>query len=170
MRFYAQALIFAVCAHGDQKRKYSGEPYVVHPIRVAEIVKDAEIYIHRSECIAAALLHDVLEDTPATFDQLVTCFGDTTAQLVREISDVSKPSDGNRTKRKALDLAHLALASREAQTIKTADIIDNVLSVRKHDPQFAAVYLPEKRAQLDVLTLADEKLREQAYQIVNGHE
>ena len=56
--------MFAIEAHGDQRRKYTGEPYVVHPIQVADILeKEVEA---TTEMLAAAILHDVVEDTPVT--------------------------------------------------------------------------------------------------------
>jgi (p)ppGpp synthase/HD superfamily hydrolase len=158
MNLYERALIFAVKAHGDQKRKYTGEPYIVHPIRVAAMVSKAELYVHTAETVAAALLHDVLEDTGTSYADLEREFERYIADVVAEISDVSKPTDGNRAARKALDLAHLAKASRNAQTIKVCDIIDNARSVVECDPSFARIYIPEKRAQLAVLTDADPNL------------
>ena len=61
------ALMVAVKAHGEQRRKYTGEPYVLHPVGVSKIV---ETVSHTPEMIAAALLHDVVEDTDVTFREL----------------------------------------------------------------------------------------------------
>ena len=57
-----KALLFATEAHGKQVRKYTGEPYIVHPVEVMSIVKSV---VSDEEVLAAALLHDVVEDTPA---------------------------------------------------------------------------------------------------------
>ncbi len=156
-----RARVFATAAHAavGQKRKYTGEPYVVHPLEVANIVMAAG---GSEASIAAAMLHDVLEDTAVTYDLLEDEFGSEVAELVLWLTDVSKPEDGNRSTRKALDRQHSAAAPAEAQTIKVADLISNTRSIVAHDPDFAVVYLQEKRMLLDVLTKADPNLLEQA--------
>ena len=152
-----KARVFATAAHAavGQTRKYTGEPYVVHPIEVSDIVAGAG---GTDAMIAAALLHDVLEDTKVTFDLLEQEFGSEVAELVLWLTDVSRPEDGNRSTRKALDRQHSAAAPAEAQTIKVADLISNTRSIVAHDPGFAKVYLEEKRLLLDVLTKADPDL------------
>jgi (p)ppGpp synthase/HD superfamily hydrolase len=156
-----RARVFATAAHAavGQKRKYTGEPYVVHPLEVANIVMAAG---GSEASIAAAMLHDVLEDTAVTYDLLEDEFGNEVAELVLWLTDVSKPEDGNRSTRKALDRQHSAAAPAEAQTIKVADLISNTRSIVAHDPDFAVVYLQEKRQLLEVLTKADPALLNQA--------
>ena len=61
-----EALMLAIKAHDGQRRKYTGEPYSVHPIGVSKIVETVD---HTPEMIAAALLHDVVEDTPVHFEK-----------------------------------------------------------------------------------------------------
>ena len=156
---------FAVQAHGPQKRKYSGEPYIVHPIEVSQIVRTVP---HTNAMVAAAILHDVIEDTEATYDDVVVNFGVIIADLVNELTDVSKPEDGNRAVRKALDRAHLAKASADAQTIKLADIISNSKDIKENDPSFAKVYIPEMKALLEVLDKGDSELIKQAEKQVFG--
>lgn len=156
---------FAVQAHGPQKRKYSGEPYIVHPIEVSQIVRTVP---HTNAMVAAAILHDVIEDTEATYDDVVVNFGVIIADLVNELTDVSKPEDGNRAVRKSLDRAHLAKASADAQTIKLADIISNSKDIKENDPSFAKVYIPEMKALLEVLDKGDSELMKQAEKQVFG--
>lgn len=162
------ALLFASAAHAavGQKRKYTGEDYIVHPIAVAEIVATVS---DDPRMKAAALLHDVVEDTAVTLDHIRHHFGDWIADRVEELTDVSKPEDGNRKARKALDREHSAAASAEGQTIKVADLIDNTRSIVAHDPDFAVRYMREKRALLDVLTKADPRLREIADRQIAAH-
>jgi (p)ppGpp synthase/HD superfamily hydrolase len=76
-----RALEFAIAAHAsiDQRRKYTGEPYIVHPIAVAALVRSVP---HTPEIIAAAYLHDVVEDTPVTIEEIRAEFGDEVAALV----------------------------------------------------------------------------------------
>lgn len=142
------ARTFASRAHKEQVRKYTGEPYIEHPIAVAEIVRK---HNGSKEMIAAALLHDVVEDTDVTLDEVRQEFGDAVANLVDDLTDVSKPEDGNRATRKAIDRDHTAQASAAAMVIKAADLISNTKSITEHDPNFAKVYLKEKRALLDVM-------------------
>lgn len=143
-----QAALFAITAHGDQKRKYTGEPYFVHLAEVAHTIAMAG---GRDEMIAAAYLHDVVEDTAVTDAQVEDEFGRQVATLVYWLTDASKPSDGNRAARKAIDRAHIAGASPDAKSIKLADLLSNTTSIVARDPEFAKVYLEEKRALLEVL-------------------
>lgn len=140
---------FAASAHINQRRKYTGEPYVAHCIEVAEILGKHNNYL---PALCAAMLHDVLEDTPTTVDQLKELFGPDIVKLVLEVTDVSKPEDGNRKARKILDRAHLAKSSHHGASIKLADLISNTKSIVKNDPGFAKLYLAEKEEDLKVLT------------------
>lgn len=160
------ALHFAAGAHAGigQVRKYTKEPYIVHPIAVANIL--AHIPGTRQEVIAAAFLHDVVEDTSVTNETIRQLFGDEVANLVAEVTDVSKPEDGNRRFRKELDRKHLAGASAEGQSIKLADLIDNTKSIVTNDPHFSRVYLKEKTLLLEVLVKGHPKLYEMAKQNV----
>lgn len=150
MTLTEKALEFATLAHGSvsQLRKYTGEDYIVHPIEVASIVKK---YGGDEIAIASAYLHDVVEDTDVTIDDVRFMFGDDVADVVDGLTDVSVPSDGNRKVRKAIDRKHSASASRTAQFVKLADIVSNSHDIRKHDPSFAKVYIEEMRLLLDVL-------------------
>jgi (p)ppGpp synthase/HD superfamily hydrolase len=156
-----RARVFATAAHAavGQKRKYTGEPYIVHPTEVAAIVAEAG---GTDEMVAAAFLHDVVEDTGVTLEDLQNEFGPDVANLVSWLTDVSRPEDGNRRVRKAIDRAHSAEAPAEAQTVKVADLISNSTTILKFDPGFAKVYLEEKRQLLEVLTKADPALLERA--------
>lgn len=153
------ALSFASKAHANQRRRYTDEPYIVHPIAVAEIVRSVP---HTPEMIAAALLHDVVEDTPVELEQIRNEFGDKVADLVDWLTDASKPSDGNRAVRKAIDRRHSAAAPAEAQTIKLADVIDNTHTISARDPDFWRVYRREKLALLEVMRLGDSTLMARA--------
>jgi (p)ppGpp synthase/HD superfamily hydrolase len=156
-----KARVFATAAHAavGQTRKYTGEPYVVHPIEVSELVASVG---GTEAMVAAALLHDVLEDTEVTVDVLEEQFGSEVADLVLWLTDISKPEDGNRSTRKALDRQHSAAAPAAAQTIKVADLISNTRTIVEFDPGFARTYLEEKRLLLEVLTRANPTLLDQA--------
>ena len=157
-----KAQVFAIAAHSavKQVRKYTGEPYFVHPAEVARIV--AEVPGSTAEMVAAAWLHDTVEDTGVTSNDIHMNFGPEVAVLVGWLTDVSKPEDGNRAVRKAIDREHTAAAPAEAQTIKLADLISNSKSIMQYDPEFAKTYLAEKRLMLDVMTKGDPGLHAMA--------
>tara|TARA_Y100001973_G_C5167420_1_gene316968 strand:- start:131 stop:625 length:495 start_codon:yes stop_codon:yes gene_type:complete len=150
-----KARAFATAAHTGQVRKYTKEPYIVHPIEVMQIVMTVK---HDEAMLAAALLHDVVEDTDYTIEDILREFGPDVASLVDDLTDVSRPEDGNRAHRKSLDRAHSAKASPRAQTVKLADLISNARDIVKHDQKFAKVFLDEKRQLLEVMTLGDSSL------------
>ena len=163
MNIIKKARIFAENAHRGQVRKYTGEPYINHPITVANMVNENG---GSSEMIAAALLHDVVEDTPHTIEDINVEFGLLVSALVGYLTDISKPADGNRAKRKAMDRAHIAAAPKEAKTIKLADMIDNTGSIVSRDPKFAKVYMAEKKALLEVLSDGNQELFDHANTLV----
>lgn len=164
-----EAFAFAYAAHAaiGQKRKYDGDPYICHPVAVASIVSTVP---HDEAMIAAALLHDVVEDTQVQICLIEEFFGPDVAVLVGSLTDQSKPADGNRAVRKAIDRAHSAEASPRAQTIKVADLIHNGRSIAAADPSFAVTYMAEMRALLEVLTKADPTLLATAWQMVIEYE
>lgn len=152
---------FADEAHGNQQRKYSTERYIVHPVRVMKICEE---YDNRTEVLAAALLHDVLEDTSKTEQELYRFLCDTlhpqqadrALLLVIELTDVYTKKaypNWNRKKRKQKETERLSDTSAEAQTIKYADIIDNTNEIVVFDRHFAPKFLKEC---LHILELADK--------------
>lgn len=151
--------------HGDQKRKYTGEPYWHHPKEVMEILKQ---HTNDENILIAALLHDVVEDTPTTEWQVKEHFNEEVAKLVMEVTNVSKPEDGNRRVRKELDRQHVAKASDKGKLIKLADLISNTGSIVQHDPDFAVRYMEEKKELLKVLKI-DHPLYDRAMKIVETY-
>lgn len=148
-------LEFATARHHGQIRKYTGEPYINHPIAVAELVRSVP---HTEAMIAAAYLHDVIEDCNVKPHHLSQLFGVEVGFYVWSLSDKSKPSDGNRAARKKIDREFLAVAQPEAKTIKLADLIDNTKTIADRDPKFWEVYREEKRLLLEVLREGDPTL------------
>lgn len=151
-----KAAQFAKDAHDSvyHRRKYTDEPYHVHPERVAALVSTVT---DNADMIAAAWLHDVLEDVapknPAyNAEAIEAAFGPKVLRLVLDLTDVSKPEDGNRATRKALDRAHTAQGSAEAKTVKLADMIDNMIDIAKYDPHFARVFKKEAKLCLPLLS------------------
>ena len=160
-----RAATFAKAAHEsiNQRRKYSGDPYIVHPQAVAGIV---ESVTDDQAMIAAAWLHDVVEDTPVTIEQIAERFGEDVAGLVADLTKVSKKSDGNRAARKAIDREHTAAASARAKTVKLADLVDNLGGLAEDDPEFAKVYFAEKELLMDVLTEGEPNLFGRVMEII----
>lgn len=163
VRFLERARLFATAAHAavGQKRKYTFEDYIVHPLEVARLVDEAG---GTTPMIAAAYLHDVLEDTQVTEFTLRREFGDATTDLVVWLTKVEVP--GNRAVRKAAELKRLDKAPAEAQTIKYADLISNTPSIVKYDPVFAKTYLQEKLDLLAELRDGDPGLKKLAFELV----
>jgi (p)ppGpp synthase/HD superfamily hydrolase len=157
-----RARVFATAAHAavKQVRKYTFEPYIVHPTEVAAIV--ASVEGATPAMIAAAYLHDTVEDTGVTIETIESEFGSEVAQIVGWLTDVSKPEDGNRSARKAIDREHSAQAPASAQTVKLADLISNSRSIVQYDPNFAVTYLEEKRQLLAVMNKGDAALMAEA--------
>lgn len=143
---------FCKLAHIMQKRKYTFEPYWHHCREVAFLV---EAIGGTPEMIAAAWLHDTVEDTGTLIGTIERDFGHDVATLVYWLTDESKPMDGNRAVRKKIDLEHTAKATPPAKTVKLADLISNSTSISRHDPDFARVYMREKAKLLEVLGEGD---------------
>lgn len=167
MNLVERARIFATAAHGalDHRRKYTGEPYTEH---LEEVVSYVRTVSDSNEMLAAAWLHDVLEDTQVSERLLRAHFPQEVVALVMWLTDVSKPEDGNRAARKRLDADHIAAAPPDAQTIKYADLISNTRSIFEHDPNFARVYLNEKRYLLWVATKGNFTLWQTARMMCDG--
>lgn len=157
---------FAFTAHAGQKRKYTGEDYIVHPAAVAEIVRSVP---HTTAMLCAAWLHDTVEDCGISLAEINALFGETVAKYVEMLMDVSNPTDGNRDFRKQLDREHTRASLSAAKTVKLADLIDNSRGILRHDPDFAVIYMREKRLLLDCLKGGDPTLLEQAKDIVGNY-
>lgn len=166
MNIINKAKKFAEKAHKGQLRKYTNEPYINHPISVARLVQTV---CNDEYVLMAALLHDVVEDTETTIDDIWREFGGKVADIVSDLTDISKPEDGNRKIRKEIDRQHIAKACKEAKLIKLADLIDNHKSIKKYDPDFAKVYMTEFLRLLEVLEGANDILYNQAYIILKEY-
>ena len=126
-----RAIIFAVKAHAGTERRGKGYPYIVHPLEAVEIVatmtKDQEL-------LAAAALHDTVEDTDVTVEQIRTEFGERVADLVAAESDempagISEEDSWHSRKQAAID--RLAKASREAKMVALGDKLSNMRAIAR---------------------------------------
>ena len=169
MPLVQRAWTFAYACHAavGQRRKYSGEPYIVHPAKVAAIVRQVP---HTPAMLCAAWLHDVVEDTEVSLADIERLFGSAVANLVDMLTNPTKSPGLSWRDKKQIDLEHIRRAAPAAKTVKLADIIDNCTDIRALDPQFAPVYLAEKREQLAVLREGDPVLWSLASDIIVGRE
>jgi (p)ppGpp synthase/HD superfamily hydrolase len=156
-----KARVFASAAHKaiGHKRKYTGACYTVLLEEVARLVDAAG---GTPSMVAAAWLHDVVEDTQILQTDIEVHFASDVAELGAWLTDVSRPEDGNRKLRKAKDRAHLAQAPVEAQIIKVCDLISNAQDICKHDRNFGRVFVHEKIALLEAMSKIPNDIRKQA--------
>ena len=147
--FIDKAKNFAIKATGVQVRKYTGLPYVSHTEEVADIVRS---HNGSTEMIVAALLHDTVEDTSVTDNDIREAFGEPIADMVWWLTDTSKPEDGNRAIRKGIDRDRLSRAPAAVQLIKAADMISNGRDIKVNDPKFGTIYIAEMKQLLSAMT------------------
>ena len=125
------ASAFAAHKHRDQRRKGAdASPYINHPIAVANVLAN-EAGITDPAILAAALLHDTIEDTDTTVEELAAEFGPEIAAIVVEVTD-DKSLD--KLVRKRLQIEHAAALSRAAQFVKFADKICNIRDMSGSPP------------------------------------
>jgi HD domain len=131
LRRLTKALLFAAEAHRNQRRKGAAqEPYLNHLVEVLDIVVQATDGIDM-DVVEAALLHDVIEDTPTTYEDVAANFGERVAKIVRENSDdMSLPKSDRRRAR----IAAMPLKSKEARIVKMADVTSNLRAIAVSPP------------------------------------
>lgn len=154
-----ELLIWVKAQHEGQKRKYTGHPYHTHLEAVAEL---ATRYEKRYPFIyEIAICHDLLEDTDSSFEELRLVLqsigyagvdATTVAYAVLDLTDVytkDRYPNLNRKIRKEKEAQRLGRIDFFIQSVKYADMIDNIKSIVQHDPSFAKVYLEEKKQLID---------------------
>ena len=126
-----KAAAFAAHKHRDQRRKdHAASPYINHPITLAEILSGVG-GVHRSDVLAAALLHDTLEDTETTSAELRAAFGPKITKVVEEVTDDKRLP---KQQRKELQVEHAAHVSKSAKLVKLADKIANLSDIITNPP------------------------------------
>jgi GTP pyrophosphokinase len=128
-----KAWAFCVKHHEGQMRA-SGEPYIVHPLEVAEVLVEMKM---DSTAIAAGLLHDSVEDTPATNEEIQAGFGDQVAHIVEGVTKIDKIEFANREDRQAENVRKMLLAMVEdvrVVLIKLADRLHNMRTLEHLKP------------------------------------
>ena len=127
-----KAYEFAVKAHKDQKRR-SGDPYVIHPVAVANILSDLRL---DSATIVTGLLHDTIEDTNATYDLVLKEFGKEVADLVDGVTKISALENKAKENSKAENFRKLILATSKdirVLLVKLADRLHNMRTIKAFD-------------------------------------
>jgi (p)ppGpp synthase/HD superfamily hydrolase len=148
-----EAARFAREAHHGQLRKYSTDPYIVHPMRVAgrvSMYSDAT-----EEMVVASWLHDVVEDTHVGIVEVSRRFGGIVASLVGVLTNGPYEPGMNRKARKELDREKLSGAPWEAKIIKMYDRIDNLRDLGGAESDFKLLYYSESIALADTIGDAD---------------
>ncbi len=132
--FLARAFNFADCLHQGQYRA-SGEPYILHPIAVASLLKDLG---GSNALIAAGLLHDVIEDTDTTAEELEKEFGIEVSRLVKGVTKLSKFNFGSKTERQAENFRRMFIAMAQdfrVIVVKLADRLHNMRTLQHLPPE-----------------------------------
>ena len=126
-----KTLAFAAHKHRDQRRKDAdASPYINHPIALADVLVN-EGGVADVEVVCAALLHDTVEDTATTHEELVDAFGSRIARIVAEVTDDKRLS---KAERKRLQVEHAPHISHDAKLVKLADKICNLRDVAERPP------------------------------------
>ncbi len=126
--FIYRAYLFGAEAHEGQRRR-TGEPYIYHPLEVAKLLTALRL---DATCLAAAILHDVIEDTPHHKDELIAQFGDEVAELVDGVSKISQIEFENKEEEQAENFRKMLLAmARDIRVIliKLADRLHNMRTI-----------------------------------------
>ena len=163
-----RAAFVAQTAHEGQKRRGTGEDYISHPSRVAAA---ATLYDPTDEAaVCAAWLHDVVEDTPVTLEDINELFGDTVATIVDGLTNDGPREDQTREERKALDRKRLKGAPERVKIIKMLDRLDNIRDCGSLKPSFVQKYCRESRLLGEVLADADERLARNLFTAIDERE
>ena len=154
-----EAIQFATQMHEGQLRKYTYEPYIEHPVAVADLVEeymDARRCVYDDDAIMTAMtiavLHDVVEDTEATMEDIVELFGE---EVATGVWFLTKCPDyvGNRATRKKICEDRLASAPEIVRIIKAFDMQHNSLTLERDDPAFYKVFVRESESLLGAMEL-----------------
>lgn len=129
---FMKCVQFSAHKHKDQRRKDpSSTPYINHPINVATILA-VEGNVSNDDVIMAALLHDTVEDTDTTFEEIEELFGPVVCGIVREVTD---DKNLEKQERKRLQIVHAATSSHNAKLVKLADKLDNLRDLLINTPR-----------------------------------
>jgi len=128
-QFFDKAALFAIRAHANTERRAKGFPYIIHPMEAASIVATMT---NDPELLAAAVLHDTLEDTPVTYEELRNEFGSRVADLVLSESNIKENGISRQMswrERKLKTIERLANSSYEGKMVAIGDKLSNLRAI-----------------------------------------
>lgn len=126
-----RAIIFATQAHQGTERRGKGFPYIIHPLEAMSIVATIT---NEPDLLAAAVLHDTIEDTEVTYEEIKQKFGEHIANLVVKETDVRTTPDGRKLtwqERKLRDMDNLRNSSREVKIVALGDKLSNMRAIAR---------------------------------------
>jgi len=132
LKLIIKALSFAAHKHKDQRRKdVAASPYINHPISLASILCN-EAHVTDVDVICGALLHDTVEDTDTSFEEIEIEFGSNISKIVQDVTD---DKSLEKSERKRMQVEHAAHACTNAKLVKLADKISNLRDVSINPPK-----------------------------------
>lgn len=162
-----RAAIFMAEAHKGQSRKYIDQEYKCHPERVAKKIESNNGTKYQ---IITALLHDTIEDTNVTAEDLNRDFGKVIAEGVMWLTNDVVIKGKNRAQRVESNVARLRIAPKWVKMIKLADKIDNMPDIIEYDPNFAKLYMEEAYLVVMAVRDGDDALAKEALTIICNYQ
>ena len=149
MKVIDQAIEYAAVKHKDQKRK-DGSPYVIHPLAVAEIVVEMGLDI---DAVLGALLHDCIEDTDASHDDIAKLFGETVAELVEGVTKLTRANFSSTEQAQMENLRKMFMAMSKDIRVVLIKIADRLHNMRTMQYQTPAKQVKKCRETMDIYAL-----------------
>lgn len=152
-----KAAHFAAKCHSGQVRKFSGDPYIIHPISVANKISNNH---QEQSLIIAALLHDTIEDCDVKYEDILQHFGRNVAELVKSVTNSC--FEGSRAGRKLAEFSRIAKCSTNAKILKLYDRLDNVEDLESRmisgnaTKSFCVLYARESAMLIDMIGDSDD--------------
>ena len=146
MELINQAVEYAREKHKDQKRK-DGSPYIIHPLAVAEIVIEMGLDL---DAVLGALLHDCIEDTDASHDDIAKKFGNTTAELVEGVTKLTRANFSSSEEQQMENLRKMFMAMSKDIRVVLIKIADRLHNMRTMQYQSPAKQISKCRETMDI--------------------
>ena len=146
MELLEQAIQYAQEKHKDQKRK-DGSPYIIHPLAVAEVVLEMGLDM---DAVLGAILHDCIEDTDASFDDIAKKFGRTTAELVEGVTKLTRANFSSTEEAQMENLRKMFMAMSKDIRVVLIKIADRLHNMRTMQYQTPAKQVSKCRETMDI--------------------
>ena len=142
-----QAIAYAQDKHKEQKRK-DGSPYIIHPLAVAEIIAEMGL---DTDAVLGALLHDCIEDTDASHDDIAKQFGNVTAELVEGVTKLTRADFSSSEEQQMENLRKMFMAMSKDIRVVLIKIADRLHNMRTMQYQTPEKQIKKCRETMDVL-------------------